>query len=151
MNINNDDVMVMMMMMMMMWWWQYAIHSRFHLTGASSERHKWDWNEVIKQRERPLKPLKVEMYLYCDKKDKKLWFFIIFDTGTFLLVKVLFALPWDLGRFFHCPPWPSRKKMPRRFQVCVCAPLLQMMYDTYVKVESITVLPCFYEICYRII
>ena len=29
-----------------------------------TERHKWDWNEVIKQRERPLKPLKVEMYLY---------------------------------------------------------------------------------------
>ena len=48
--------------------------------------------------------------------------------------------------------WQKRQKkdkkgylllVPRRFQVCVCAPLFQMLYDTYVKVELITVLPCF--------
>ena len=40
--------------------------------------------------------------------------------------------------------------VPRRFQVCVCAPLFQMLYDTYVKVELITVCHVFNTICHRI-
>ena len=44
---------------------------------------------------------------------------------------------------------PNQKMLPLRFQVCVCAPLLQMIYDTQFKEESITVLPYFYKICHR--
>ena len=85
------------------------------------------------------------------QKRQKIVIFYYLWHGHFFIGLGSFCPALGSGKVFPLSTLTLRKKMPRRFQVCVCAPLLQMMYDTYVKMESITDLPCFYEICHRII